>query len=113
MPPSRQVTPPACNSTAISLRTVSVVMRASAAALLPSALNPSANAGIPSAMGSSLSGWPMTPVEATTTSDAGMDSCLATSSLMASATSWPLALQVFALPLLQITARALPSARCA
>ena len=113
MPPRWQVLPPSSNSTAISLRTVSVVMMASAAAALPSGFRPSASVGSPAAMGSSFSLWPITPVEATTTSLAEMDSCCATSSLMASAISMPSALQVLALPLLQITAWALPSAMCA
>ena len=113
MPPSRQVAPPASNSTAISLSSVSVVMMPSAAARPPSADSPAASAGMPSAMGAISSFWPMTPVEATITSSARMPSCSAASAHIRSAISMPFALQVLALPLLQITACATPFSRCA
>ena len=59
-------------------------------------------------MGVMSRGWPMTPVEATTTSLAEMPRVSAKISLMRSAISTPFALQVLALPLLHITALALP-----
>ena len=68
---------------------------------------------MPAAIGAMSSGWPITPVEATTTSSAGMPRAFAVRSHIASATSTPSALQVFALPLLQITACARPFCRCA
>ena len=61
---------------------------------------------MPAAMGSSDSGWPMTPVEATTTSAAGTPVYCSTRAHMPSAISTPSALQVLALPLLHTTARA-------
>lgn len=69
-------------------------------------------AGIPAAMGAMSSGWPITPVEATTTSDGLMCRACPRRLLICSAISMPLALQVLALPLLQMMACALPSARC-
>ena len=63
-----------------------------------------ASAGIPSAIGSTESGCPMTPVDATTTSDAAMPVFFSTRAHIASAISTPSALQVFALPLLQTIA---------
>ena len=111
MPPSLHVLPPAVNSTATSLSRVSVVMMASATSslFLPSAAQ---SGGMPVLKGSMLMRWPMTPVEATMTSSAAMPSSLASSAQVSSAISMPSALQVLALPLLQMTARALPSARC-
>ena len=61
---------------------------------------------MPPAMGSSLSSCPMTPVEATTTSLAGMPVYSSTREHIFSAISTPFALQVLALPLLTMTARA-------
>ena len=54
----------------------------------------------------------MTPVEATTTSSAAMPRADAARALISSAISMPFALQVLALPLLQITAWAVPFAIC-
>lgn len=90
------------------MTTVSVVMIASAAARLFSAPlpNPETSASIPCEMGSRESFCPMTPVEATTTSSAEIPQCFSTSAHIFSAISTPSALQVFALPLLTITARA-------
>ena len=113
MPPRRQVLPSSVNSTAISLRTVSVVMMASAASALPSMERPATSAGMPAAMGASSSGSPITPVDATMTSRAAMPSASPTSAAVSSAIAAPFQLQVLALPLLQMTACALPSARCA
>ena len=110
MPPMWQVLPPTVNSTAISFLTVSVVMMPTAAASPPSVDRPATSSSMPPAMGSRFRGWPMTPVEATTTSVALTPVALATSSHMASAISMPLALQVLALPELQMTAWAMPSA---
>ena len=61
-------------------------------------------------MGSMGSTWPMTPVEATTTSWGSMPRAWAAKSHMAWAFSTPSALQVLALPELQMTALAAPSA---
>ena len=72
MPPMRQVFPSRENSTATSLRTVSVVMIPSAAASQPSSERPAVSASMPAAIGSRFSGSPMTPVEATTTSSGAM-----------------------------------------
>ena len=66
--------------------------------------------GCPPAMGSMGSTWPMTPVEATTTSWGSMPRAWAAKSHMAWAFSTPSALQVLALPELQMTALAAPSA---
>ena len=56
---------------------------------------------MPAAMGEMSSLWPMTPVEATTTSAAGIPSASAARTHIFCATSSPSALQVLALPLLQ------------
>ena len=112
MPPRRQVLPPSVNSTATSFFTVSVVMMASAAAAPPSAASPAASAGMPASIGAMSSGWPITPVEATITFSGAMPSAAPVSALICSAISMPLALQVFALPLLQTMACAVPSAMC-
>ena len=111
MPPILHSLPPTVKLTAISLRLVSVVMMPSAASAEcgPRFLTSS---GIPAAMGAISSSCPMTPVEATTTSELWICRAWASSSLICSAISMPLALQVLALPLLQMTACALPSARC-
>ena len=61
---------------------------------------------MPAAMGAMSSGWPMTPVEATTTSVAGTPACFSTSAHISRAISTPFALQVLALPLLQMMAEA-------
>ena len=73
MPPSTHCLPPTVNSTASCLGTVSVVMMPSTAASAWSP-RPAASAGMPPAMGVISSGWPMTPVDATTTSSAAMPS---------------------------------------
>jgi len=113
MPPRRQVLPPAVNSTASSLSRVSVVMMPSAAAWLPVLLRLPTSCGMPAAIGERSSGWPMTPGEPTTTSPGWMPSASARSAAVFSATSTPSALQVLALPLLQMTAWATPFCRCA
>ena len=88
-------------------------MIASAAAVAVRADRPAASAGMPAAIGSMSSGWPMTPVEATTTSSVGhAERICARAAHIASAISMPLALQVLALPLLQTIAWRMPSARC-
>ena len=112
IPPMRQVFPPSSNSTASCFSSVSVVMIASQAAVLPPALSPAASAGTAAAMGAISSFWPITPVEATTMSSGLSPSSRAASPLIFSAISMPSALQVLALPLLQMTACALPSERC-
>ena len=85
-------------------------MMALQASPLPSGDRFATRGGMPEAMGAMGSGCPMTPVEATTTSFAAMESASARRPLMVSAISMPSALQVLALPLLQMTAWALPSA---
>ena len=84
-------------------------MMASAAALLSSP-NAAISGSMPLAMGSMSSVFPMTPVEATTMSLAGILSALPSRSHIWVAISTPFALQVLALPLLQIIACAYPSA---
>ena len=68
--PRRQGLPPSVNSTAACLGWVSVVMMAVAAARLPAgpASSFAAASGMPAAKGSMLMAWPMTPVEAGSTS---------------------------------------------
>ena len=66
--------------------------------------------GMPDAMGSMFSVIPMTPVEATMMSLGEMPKAFAVISHIISAFSTPSALQVLALPLLQIIACAIPSA---
>ena len=61
---------------------------------------------------SDLRGCPMTPVEATIISSGEMPKAFAARALISSAISMPFALQVLALPLLQITAWAMPLDRC-
>ena len=68
---------------------------------------------MPVSTGSMGSGWPITPVEATTTSSSGIPRAAAAPAHMALAISMPSALQVLALPELQRTAWAIPSARWA
>ena len=111
MPPRVTVLPPISTWAAASLGMVSVVIMAVAAAKEPSGLKVFTSSGMPSWMGSRGSTWPMTPVEATTTSWGAMPKALAASWHMASAFSTPSALQVLALPELQMTAFAVPSAR--
>ena len=111
MQPMRHSTPPAVKLTAISLLCVSVVIIASAAGAL-SAPRAFTSSGIPRSKGSMLMAWPMTPVEATMTSSGAMPSSAASRAQVVSAMYSPFALQVFALPLLQIIALAKPSARC-
>ena len=110
MPPTFTVLPPISTSAAASLGRVSVVMMAVAAAWEPWALKDFTSSGMPAWMGSMGSTWPMTPVEATTTSWGSMPRAWAAKSHMAWAFSTPSALQVLALPELQMTALAAPSA---
>ena len=111
----RTVLPPTVVSTATSFFTVSVVMMAWAAASLPAALASSrgTSLGTPSSMTPILMVWPMTPVEHTSTSSALQPTALAAAAHIRSAFSSPWGAQALALPLLAITARALPSARWA
>ena len=85
-------------------------MMAVAAAWEPWALKDFTSSGMPAWMGSMGSTWPMTPVEATTTSWGSMPRAWAAKSHMVWAFSTPSALQVLALPELQMTALAAPSA---
>ena len=115
MAPTVQVLPPSWNWMAYSFLWVSVVMMAVAASALPSAVAASlaAAAGMPAAKGSITMGWPMTPVEAGSTSSAGMPRAWPTRRQHSSARSTPLAAQVLALPLFTRMAWAQPSARWA
>ena len=115
MPPSLHVLPPRVKRTATSLATVSVVMIASAACVPPAGVAASASASLPmpAAKGSRVMGWPITPVDATMTSPAFTPVYCSTRAHMPSAISTPFALQVFAFPLLQMMACAVPFATCA
>ena len=77
----------------------------------PSPVMEEASRGAVSSIGSIGSTWPITPVEATITSDGSMLSALPAISHIRHAFSSPSALQVFALPELQITALATPFVR--
>ena len=72
MPPMEHSTPSTSNSTANCLSSVSVVMMAFAASTLPSGDSASTRLCMPSEIGWSESGWPITPVEATATSSSRM-----------------------------------------
>ena len=113
MPPSVHVRPPTSNATATSFFARSVVMIASAASPLPPRESAAASAGMAASMGAGSSGWPITPVEATITSEASMPSACAAAAHMRPATCSPPALQVLALPLLHTIACAKPFCRCA
>ena len=111
MPPMRTVFPLMVTSAAASLTTVSVVMIALAASAEPSSVRDSASFGVASRIGSIGSTWPITPVDATTTSSGSKCSALAAASHIICAFCSPSALQVLAFPELQMTACAMPSAR--
>ena len=113
IPPIWQLLPPAVKLNAISLTFVSVVMIASAASQLPSLFRAAVSASIPPAIGARSSFCPITPVDATTTSDAQIPVCFSTSAHIPSAISMPFELQVFAFPEFTMTACAYPSARLA
>ena len=83
-------------------------MMAVAAARLPAgvAARAAAAAGMPAAKGSMVMGWPMTPVEAGSTSSAGMPRASPASRQVWRASSSPPGAQVLALPLLTRMARA-------
>ena len=63
-------------------------------------------------MASTFRRWPMTPVEETTTSSGAQPMALAAAAHIRSAFSSPWGAQALAFPLLAMTARALPLARC-
>ncbi len=113
-PPMRTVLPPTVVSTAASFFTVSVVMMAWPAASLASADRSRAaqRAGIAASTAFTLIRWPMTPVELTSTSSGLQPRAWAAAAHMRSAFSSPWGAQALAFPLLAMTARALPSARC-
>ena len=108
MPPICTDLPPISTSAAASLAMVSVVMMAVAAPVEPFGLRTFTSPGMPASIGSRGRVWPMTPVEATTTSWGSIPRAWAVSWHMAWAFSTPSALQVLALPELQITALAKP-----
>ena len=110
--PIVQGLPSSSKRTAMLFCTVSVVMIACAAASAPSAESPLTSACIPFSIGVRSMGCPITPVDATMTSFAGIPVKRDVRSHMAAAFSTPSALQVLAIPLLQITARALPFFKC-
>ena len=111
MAPIRQVFPPIKNSTAPCFFTVSVVRMASAASSPPVSDRAACSAPAAEAMGSMGKTCPITPVEATITSSAWISKIPAAISHIFRALRTPSALQVLALPELQMTARACPSAR--
>ena len=98
-----------------SLGTVSVVITAQAASWAASgvAARASAAAGTPVSNGPKLSSWPMTPVEATSTSAGLQPSVAATRSAVRRAVARPGSpVAALAFPELRMTARARPSATC-
>ena len=100
-------------STAQLFGTVSVVMIASAAVAPPSSDNAATICGMPASILSIGSGTPIKPVEQTSTSSVCKPNSLAVRAHIRRAWSKPTSpLQKLALPLLRMTARALPSARC-
>ena len=108
IPPILHSVPSISKERATSFSIVSVVIIAAAASwlLFPSALTKSS---ILDAMGFISNGWPITPVEATTTSSLLMPVYFSVRAHISCAISIPLALQVFAFPLLHIIAIAFPS----
>ncbi len=86
-------------------------MMARAARSEPPRESDAASAGTALSIGSMGSGCPITPVEATITSRGAMPSARPAASHIRRALAGPSAVQVLALPLLQITACALPSFR--
>ncbi len=111
MPPILTSFPPSTHETAKFFTTVSVVMIANAASSEPCVVSEAASPGIAAAIGSIGSTCPMTPVEATITSFGRSPSASAVSEHIFMAFCTPSALQVLALPLLQMTACAPPSFR--
>ena len=95
--------------------TVSVVITAQAASWAAPGVwaRAAAAAGTPSSNGSKSSSTPMTPVEATSTSEGSQPSSAATSSAVRLAVARPGSpVAALALPELRTTARAWPSATC-
>ena len=111
MAPRVTVFPPMEQVKASSLRTVSVVMMASAASPEPSGDRAAAASGMPFPMAAMFSSWPMTPVEATTKSLAFRPVAWAASWHISSACSWLLGAQALALPEFTTTAWASPFSR--
>ena len=104
------------STTSASLRTVSVVRMASAAAVPPRRERPATASGTPPWMRSMGSGIPISPVEHTSTSSGRHPIPAATAAQVASASARPRApVAALALPLLSTTAAARPpvAARCA
>ena len=91
---------------------VSVVMIACAAGV-PSLESVATSSGMPRLKGARSRGCPMTPVDATATLLAGMPRASPTKAQVASASSFPPAQQVLAMPLLQMTALIFPASTCA
>jgi len=88
-------------------------MIASLASIDPPLERPFTRSGMPASITDTSSCWPMTPVEATTTSSVFTGRYWDTSSAMRRAAFRPSSpVQVFALPELTIIAWARPSARC-
>ena len=96
------IMPPMVNSTAACLGWVSVVMMAVAAARLPAGVLSSLEAasGTPAWKGSMLMAWPMTPVEAGSTSASATPRAWAVRAQTSLASWTPFGAQVLALPLL-------------
>lgn len=110
MPPMHTSLSPSVIFTAHSFSMVSVVMMAFAAMLEPFSFSSAANAGAAFSIGAIGKICPITPVDATMTSCGSMPSASPAISHMRHAFFSPSALQVLALPLLQMTACARPSA---
>ena len=110
MPPMRHTLPPMVNSTAAVFVFVSVVIMARLAFSEP--LSVSWIPGRCCSMHSTGRRWPITPVEATTTSSSSTPSTFAAALAMRRAFSMPSGAQALALPALATIARATPFSRC-
>ena len=108
IPPRWHVFPSISNSTAHSFLTVSVVIIALAASVLPSGESPFTSLSMLFSNGSICIGIPITPVEATITSSGWIPSTSASRILVFSAISSPLGLHVLAFLELAITALDIP-----
>jgi len=109
IPPTVTVLPSNSKLTAHSLISVSVVMMASAASRPPFSLRASTALPMPGKTRSIGIGWPITPVEHTSTLSSGIPNRRAVSAVMDLASSIPRGpLQALAFPLFTTTALAFP-----
>lgn len=110
MPPTVHVPSGVSTETCAVLATVSVVMIAVAAARPPSVDNAAAAVSTPASSASIGTGWPITPVDATTTSPEEMPSTSPTFSAVSCTCTKPSGpVQTFAEPELSTTAETTPS----